>query len=210
MTVSALLLDGRQTVSRLSLDVECHYPNIDIDLVAEEAKLEVMESHLEIEIDTEEVALFLACSMSQADIDSEGLSHVVHKRRHKNGSRPGLTCEAITGGPVVRAENDSWIPPARRPTRGQRNRMVGCLLKSAIKLVMKNCSRVKRLKGNATLQKSKAKSLVEKDKANPSKADNPDFTKPNFFHVHCTAADRPTPETLNSKPGTSKLDGHTH
>ena len=40
-----------------SKDVECHYPNIDIDLVAEEAKLEVMESDLEIEIDTEEVAL---------------------------------------------------------------------------------------------------------------------------------------------------------
>jgi hypothetical protein len=58
--------------------------------------------------------------------------------------------------------------------------------------------------------KSKAKSLVDKDEAKPSKADNPDFTKPNSFHVHCTVAARPTTETLTSKPGTGKLDGRTH
>ena len=121
-----------------SKDVECHYPNIDIDLVAEEAKLEVQESDLEIEMKTKEVALFIACTMSQDAINAEGLSHVVHKRRYKNGSRPGLTCEAITGGPSVRAENDSWIPPRQKPTRGQKKRMAGCLVRTATKLVMKN------------------------------------------------------------------------
>ena len=121
-----------------SKDMECHYPNIDIDLVAEEAKLEMQESDLEIEMNTKEVALFLACTMSQDEINAEGLSHVVHKRRYKNGSRPGLTCKAITGGPAVRAEDDSWIPPARKPTRGQKKRMAGCLVRAAIRLVMKN------------------------------------------------------------------------
>ena len=76
--------------------------------------------------------------MSQEDINLEGLSHVVHKIKYKNGSRPGLTCEAIIGGPVIRAANDSWVPPARRPTRGQQRKMVGCLVRTAIKLVMKN------------------------------------------------------------------------
>ena len=42
------------------------------------------------------------------------------------------------GGPEVRAANDSWLPPARRPTRGQKRRMTGSLIKEAIKLVMKN------------------------------------------------------------------------
>ena len=121
-----------------SKDVKCHYPSIDIDVVAEEAKLEVEESDIEIEMNTEEVALFLACTMSQDEINTEGLSHVVHKRRYKNGSRPGLTCEAITGGPKVRSENDSWIPPARKPTRRQKKKMLGCLIRTAIRLVMKN------------------------------------------------------------------------
>ena len=76
--------------------------------------------------------------------------------------------------------------------------------------LLPGCSRVKRLKGTTALLKSKAESLVEKDEAKPSKADNSEFTKPNSFHVHCTAAARPTPETLTSKPRTGKLDGRTH
>ena len=79
--------DGNLTVG--SKDVKCHYPNIDIDVLAEEAKLEVQESDIEIEMNTVEVALFLACTMSEEEINAEGLSHVVHKRRYKNGSRPG-------------------------------------------------------------------------------------------------------------------------
>ena len=34
-----------------SKDVECHYPNIDTNVAAEQAKLEVEESNLEVEID---------------------------------------------------------------------------------------------------------------------------------------------------------------
>ena len=128
--------DGSLVVG--SKDVECHYPNIDIDVAAEQAKLEVEESNLEVEIDSEEVALFLACTMSQEEINAEGLSFVVHKRRYKHGSRPGLTCEKIMGGPVVRAASDSWVSPARRPSRGQKKKMIGCLIRAAIKLVMKN------------------------------------------------------------------------
>ena len=47
-------------------------------------------------VDSENVALFLACTMTQEKIDSEGLSHVVHTRKHKKGARPGLTCKAVT------------------------------------------------------------------------------------------------------------------
>ena len=38
---------------------------MDVELAAEEAKKEIEESILEIEEDTQELALFLACSMSQ-------------------------------------------------------------------------------------------------------------------------------------------------
>ena len=54
-----------------------------------------------------EAALFLACTMTQEQIDSEGLKHVVHHRKKKNGGQPGLTCKAVFGGPVEREKDDS-------------------------------------------------------------------------------------------------------
>ena len=115
------------------------YPNIDVDVAAEEAKLEIMESVVKVEgVNLEEVALFLACTMTQEEIDSEGLGHVVHKRSSNRGQRPGLTCKAITGGPKVRAEDRSWLPPSRKPGVRQAQKMVGCLVAVACRLMMKN------------------------------------------------------------------------
>ena len=119
-------------------DVKTFYPNIDIDLAAEEVKLEVEESDIDIAMDTEEAALFIACTMSPEEIEKEGLTRVVHKRRFKMGSRPGLTCQAIVGGSATRMEDESWIPPSRKPGSRQKKRMAGCVLKAACKLVMKN------------------------------------------------------------------------
>ena len=116
-----------------SKDAKAFYPSIDINVAAEEAKIEIEESNLEVEVDTEEVGHFLESTMSQEEIDKEGLQHVVHKRIYKIGSRPGLASESITGGPVVKAANDSWITPARKPTRRQKMKMVGCLVRYAIK-----------------------------------------------------------------------------
>ena len=122
-----------------SSDVSSFYPNIDVEVAAEEAKQEIMESDIEIEgLDVTEVALFLACSMTQEEINHEGLEKVVHRRRFQRGSRPGLTCQAITGGEVARAKDECWLPPRRRPGCRQRRRMVGCLVKAAVRLVMKN------------------------------------------------------------------------
>ena len=49
---------------------------LDVDVAANEAKLEIRESELEIKgLDTEELALFLACTMTQEEIDQEGLAN---------------------------------------------------------------------------------------------------------------------------------------
>ena len=88
------------------------YPSLDIEVAAEEVKLEVMESEAEVEgVEYKEAALFLACTMSQKEIDSEGLIHVVHRRRKKKGTRPGITCKAVTEGPAGRQKDDSWLQP---------------------------------------------------------------------------------------------------
>ena len=67
-----------------------------------------MESDVELEgVDWTEVALFIACAMTQEQIDQEGLTHVIHKRRCNRGPRPGLTCKAVTGGPALRQKDES-------------------------------------------------------------------------------------------------------
>ena len=111
---------------------------MDVDLAAEEVKLEVEESDIEVEMDTVEAALYIACTMTPAEIEEEGLTHVVHKRRHKTGPRPGLTCKAVVGGASQRLDDQAWIPPARKPGRRQKKKMAGCVLRSACKLVMQN------------------------------------------------------------------------
>ena len=94
-------VDGRLIVG--GKDAEAFYPNIDIETAAEEAKLEIIESDVEVKgLATENVALFLACSMTQEQIDAEGLTNVVHTRKNRKGAKPGLTCKAITGGPKTR------------------------------------------------------------------------------------------------------------
>ena len=128
--------DGKLVVG--SKDVKSFYPEMDVEEAAREAKLEIENSDLEIEADTIEVALFLACSMSQEQIDNEGLQELVHRRRYKTGARPGLTCKAITAGPAIRQADKSWLPPARAPDRNEKMKMIGCLMEAACKLVMNN------------------------------------------------------------------------
>ena len=120
------------------LDVESFYPKMNVEEAAKEARLEIEESPLEVEVDTVEVALFLACSMSQEEIDEAGLKELVHRRRFKTGARPGLTCKAITAGPTSRQADKSWLPPSRAPDRAEKMKMIGYLMQNACKLVMNN------------------------------------------------------------------------
>ena len=80
----------------------------------------------------------MACALTQKEIDKEGLKDVVHRRKHKKGSRPGLTSKAIMGGPSTRHKQSPWHPPAREPTKKEKMKMLGCLLAHATQLVMQN------------------------------------------------------------------------
>ena len=54
------------------------------------------------------------------------------------GARPGRTCKAISGGPTLMEKDECWLLPQRKPGVRQKKQMIGCLIKLAIKLVMKN------------------------------------------------------------------------
>ena len=56
-----------------STDAEAFYPSIDIAMAAEE----VIESEVKIDgVDMEEVALYLACTMTQEEIDKKKVVHM--------------------------------------------------------------------------------------------------------------------------------------
>ena len=66
-------------------DVEAMYPSLDIDTVAKVAGEEFLESDLDIEIDTEELSLYLAVTNTSEDLDILGFSQITHRRIHWEG-----------------------------------------------------------------------------------------------------------------------------
>ena len=67
------------------------------------------------------------------------IEHVVHRRRFKNGTRPGMTCNAKTGGgEKVRSDDRSWISLSDEPSTRQKMRMLGMMITYCIKLAMGN------------------------------------------------------------------------
>ena len=120
------------------MDFEAYFPSADVDFAAERIEETVVQSEVDVRVDTEALALFVACSNTQEEISARGLELVVHQRRYTGSTRPGMKCAAITGGPKARDENDSWIPPKRRPGCRQIKKMLGMAIKYMVKMVMKN------------------------------------------------------------------------
>ena len=121
-----------------SLDFAAYFPSVDVDFAAEKAEETVINSEINHQVDTEALALFRACSNTQEEIAAQGLENVVHQRKYKVGARPSMRCAAVIGGPKAQADNDSWLPPKRKPRHRQIKKMLGMAIKYIIKLVMKN------------------------------------------------------------------------
>ena len=120
----------------VSLDFDAYFPSLDIDKCASLAKEKVENSEVIIKCDTNELSLFIACSHTEEAIKAAGLTKLVHRRRFRKGTRPGMTCPSVTGGPKVRSEDESWLPPPEKSTPRQKIKMLGMLIKYAIQLVM--------------------------------------------------------------------------
>ena len=93
----------------VSLDFDAYFPSLDIDKCSEIVSETVENSNVNVKRDTTELALFVACSHSESEIEGAGLKNKVHRRRFKHGVRPGMTCAATTGGPKLRAVLDPTV-----------------------------------------------------------------------------------------------------
>ena len=119
-----------------SLDFDAYFPSLDIEKCATLAEETIANSNVNINCDPNELALFIACSQSEESIEKAGLQQVVHKRRFNRGARPGMTCNAITGGTKARSDDKSWLPPVKEPALGQKMRMIGIMVGFCIRLTM--------------------------------------------------------------------------
>ena len=112
----------------VSLDFDAFFPSLDIEKSADIAKEAFENSNIDVKCDINELSLFIACGHSAKEIQSAGVTNVVHKRRFKNGTRPGMICPAITGGVKVRTEDQSWIGPSETPSPRQIMKLLGMMI----------------------------------------------------------------------------------
>ena len=136
--------EGRQIIFT-SMDVVGLYPNMNIKRCAEECGQEIMESKVEYKnIDFEMAGKFIASNMTQEDIDKEGLSRIIPRRKSKFGVRPGETTQELYSkrekdGEGIEVEKDSkWCKVWGVLTKQDERKMLKKVLEIGITTLMRN------------------------------------------------------------------------
>ena len=118
-----------RNISLFSTDVSGMYPALDIEVIAKWLAEEYLQSDLEIlNIDHLELALYLAVTNNQTELDNLGLTEVVHTRVASSGARPGVTTKEV----LDRDEKTVSLfnPPLRAPTQIEARKMFAVALES--------------------------------------------------------------------------------
>ena len=88
-------VEGKKVIIS-SMDVVALYPNLDITRSAIEVGKEIEETEIEYKnIDYELGGRFIASNLTQDEIDREGLSRIVPRRKSKFGTRPSTTTKEL-------------------------------------------------------------------------------------------------------------------
>ena len=121
-----------------SMDVKALYPSLDIDHSCEVIKKLIIQSKVKFEVNPVELALHIAATHTQLEIDTLGLSEIVHKRRHKFGPRPTIISKSVTGTQHERDTIDSWLHPERPPTPQEETLLFAIAISQSVKTVMRH------------------------------------------------------------------------
>ena len=89
-----------------SMDVKALYPSLDIDHSCEVIKQLITQSEVRFNVNKDDLALHIAATHTQLEIDHLGLSEVVHYRTYKNGPRPLIISKSVTGSKTERENSD--------------------------------------------------------------------------------------------------------
>ena len=121
-----------------SMDVKALYPSLDIDHSCEIIKQLLSQSQVKFEVDDTNMALHIAATHTQIQIDDLGISDIIHTRRYKYGQRPTIISKSVTGTQTEREVSDSWVQPKRLPTSEESKHMFAIVISESVKLVMRS------------------------------------------------------------------------
>ena len=81
---------------------------MDRNRVAKECNRRLRESNIKFEgINYKWAGKYLAMTMKEEEIEKEGLSELVPKRRYKMGSRPGITTREVFEDPKAKEKREA-------------------------------------------------------------------------------------------------------
>ena len=122
--------DIREGCRIISMDVKALFPSMKWDDIISAVKEMILRSEMTIEdVDWGEVAKYIAVMVTQEEIDAEGLSHVIPKRK-KNRTRK------ITINYLRQKNNDTKWAIARRPGVVQKRKMLALAVSVGVQCVM--------------------------------------------------------------------------
>ena len=129
----------------LSMDVVAMYPSFDRDEVAWVVASEFLMSDLEVEVDSEELGLYLAIIYQQRrqELEDRGLDDVVQKRRHPRAKRILMTTDEILNRKEWGGDNNNnskFFEQERKPNKEEERLMLSLALEEAVKSCMDNHS----------------------------------------------------------------------
>ena len=78
-----------------STNISAMYPSLDVPEVARVAAELWEESGLELNLNTEELSLYLAVTIKWGELEELGLGDVTHTRLKKGGASPGITTKEV-------------------------------------------------------------------------------------------------------------------
>ena len=113
----------------MSSDIESMYPRLQIDEVAAIVAQEYQQTNLEVDVDNDELSLYLAVVLKDEEINDLGLSEVI--KTSKSGRKIGVTTREI----VDRGNSSATLfnPAARQPTQAETRLMMSLALRELVK-----------------------------------------------------------------------------
>ena len=122
-----------------SSDVKALYPSLKTDEVAATIRGAFEKSKIEIDVDIEELGLYLALIYGRDELERERLGDVtaVWRSEGSRGRRPGITTAEVIQGAKAK-DNSKFHKPVRIPTPEEQRKMIGMAIEAGIKVVMKN------------------------------------------------------------------------
>ena len=120
-----------------SLDVKALYPSIDVELSARVVANTYVEHSYEIvNVNYNELSLYLAINMSVESLSNKGIAKFCHTRKHKRGRKPLITGCATSNDEDKRYA--PWNPPETLPNDKEARIMLAEAIYIGIKFTMSN------------------------------------------------------------------------